>query len=179
MPVRLSSGAHRANHHAEMRPTAARTLESVFNILQDELEEKSVLDLFAGIGSYGIMAVRRGAQSSVLVDNSRESERRVLKAITQYHLEEQVTFLREDVSHFLHRAERDQQKFDLVFADPPYASYTPGQVIQEILECGVLAESGILIFEHSSHQAPPVFSQLALRKSRVFGETTVSIWDHA
>ena len=178
MAVRLSSGSRRTKLHPELRPTAARTLESVFGILADELDERRVLDLFSGVGSYGVMALRRGAASAVFVDNSREAEKRVLKAIAQYHLEENALVFREDASHFLHRAEREQHQYDLIFVDPPYQVLAPGPVILEILDSAILTHNGVLVFEHSSHQAPPELDSLVLRKSRVFGETTVSIWDH-
>lgn len=178
MAVRLSSGSHRGNHHASLRPTAGRTLESVFNILADEVEGLRVLDLYAGVGSYGIMALRRGAALAVFVDKAHEAERRVQKALAQFHLEEAALFFREDVSHFLHNTMRWEEPFDLIFADPPYNEIVPGPMIEQILESGMLAHDGILVFEHSKRHAPPDFETLKLRKSRVFGETTVSIWDH-
>lgn len=177
MAIRLSSGSRRHEHHQELRPTAARTLESVFDMLSSEVEGRRVLDLFSGVGSYGVMALRKGAASAVFVDKSHEAEKRVAKALEHYHLEEQAAIFREDVSHFLHKTERWDVPFDLIFADPPYQEITPGPVIEEILDAGMLASGGVLVFEHSKRQAPPAFSALALRKSRIFGETTVSIWD--
>ena len=178
MAVRLSSGSRRASHPPELRPTAGRTLESVFNILNGEIENRRVLDLYSGAGSYGIMALRRGAELAVFVDNNREAERRVERAIRQYHLESQAIVYREDVAHFLHATERWSDQFDLVFADPPYNVQPPGPVIEEVLDSGLLARGGVLVIEHSKRQAPPEFPGLSLRKSRVFGETTVSIWDY-
>jgi 16S rRNA (guanine(966)-N(2))-methyltransferase RsmD len=176
MPVRLSSGSHKNKTH-ELRPTTARTLESVFAMLAEDIAEKRALDLFAGVGSYGVMALRHDAALGVFVDKAHDAEKRITRAVTQYHLEERAMIFREDVSHFLHKTERWAEPFDLIFADPPYALYTPGPVIEEILASGLLAPQGVLIFEHSKHHAPPEFPSLSLRKSRVFGETTVSIWD--
>ncbi len=177
MAIRLSSGAHRNQHSQVMRPTAARTLESVFDMLNGEVENARVLDLFAGTGSYGILALKRGAREAVLVDNSREAEKRMQKEISRYHLEVQARIHREDVTHFLHNSARRHEPFTLVFADPPYDAYSPAMVIEEILVSGLLASDGVLVYEHSKRQAPPEMPRLQLRKSRVFGETTVSIWD--
>ncbi|RPH93835.1 hypothetical protein EHM69_09100 [candidate division KSB1 bacterium] len=179
MAIRLSSGSHRREHASQLRPTAARTLESVFGMLSDEVEGRRVLDLYAGVGSYGVLALRKGAELAVFVDKSHEAEKRILRAITQYHLDEQAKVFREDVSHFLHKTERWDVPFDLIFADPPYGEVTPGPVIEQILDSGMLTKGGVLVFEHSKHHAPPEISALTLRKSRVFGETTVSIWDYA
>ena len=178
MAVRLSSGSRRASHPSVLRPTAGRTLESVFSMLNGEVEGRRVLDLFSGVGSYGIMALRRGASVAVFVDSSREAEKRTDRALRQYHLEGQALVFREDVAHFLHARERWDEPFDIVFADPPYSEYTPGPVIEQILESEMLTHGGVLVFEHSRRQAPPEFPFLKLRKSRVFGDTTVSIWDY-
>lgn len=178
MAVRLSSGAHRGTHHSELRPTAGRTLESVFSMLAGEIEGRTALDLYAGVGSYGIMALRQGASRAVFVDKSHEAEKRMLRAIAKFHLEDRAQLFREDVLHFLHKTDRWAEAFDLIFADPPYTDVVPGPVILEILDSGLLAHGGVLVFEHSRRQAPPHFPALALRKSRVFGDTTVSIWDH-
>lgn len=177
MAVRLSSGSHRRKQHGELRPTAARTLESVFDMLMQEIEGRRVLDLFAGTGSYGVTALRRGADFAVFVDNSREAEKRTGKALEHYHLEEQAKVYREDVTHFLHRAGQAYDPFDIVFADPPYDVVHPAPVVDAILEAGVLTHGGVLVFEHSRRFAPPVCPGLTLRKSRIIGDTTISIWD--
>jgi 16S rRNA (guanine966-N2)-methyltransferase len=178
MAVRLSSGSRRHEHRAELRPTAARTLESVFGILNGELADRRVLDLFAGLGSYGILALKQGAAQAVFVDKSHDAERRMLQTLSKFHLDENAQVFHEDVFHFLHKTERWPEPFDVIFADPPYEEIKPGTVIEEILDAGLLAHGGVLVFEHSRRQAPPEFPALSLRKSRVFGDTTVSIWDH-
>ncbi|MBI5059786.1 RsmD family RNA methyltransferase [candidate division KSB1 bacterium] len=177
MAIRLSSGSRRHTHGGELRPTAARTLESVFNMLAGEAAGKSVLDLFCGVGSYGIHALKHGARLAVLVDRAHESEKRTLRSLAQFHLQDRAVFCREEVAHFLHNSARWPEPFELIFADPPYDLVAPGPVIESIMESGLFAAEGVLVFEHSKRQAPPEVTGLALRKSRVFGETTVSIWD--
>jgi 16S rRNA (guanine966-N2)-methyltransferase len=177
MAVRMSSGLRRGKMQIEMRPTSARTLESVFNMLHNEIPDTRVLDLFAGIGSYGVLALRRGADVAVFVDKSREAERRMKRALAQYHLEDRSVVHCEDVSHFLHTANRFTEPFNIIFADPPYEKVVPAELIETILESKLLAPQGIIVFEHSKRQAPPDIVGLNLRKSRVFGDTTVSIWD--
>ncbi|MCC6475594.1 RsmD family RNA methyltransferase [bacterium] len=177
MAVRISSGLRRGKVHVELRPTAARTLESVFDMLRSDVEGARVLDLFAGTGSYGVIALRRGADYAVFVDKSRESEKRMKRAIQQYHLEERSMVLCEDVTHFLHTAHRSHDPFGVIFADPPYELFTPGPVLEQIMDSQLLASNGIVVFEHSKRHAPPDIAGLKLRKSRVFGDTTVSIWD--
>ncbi len=147
-------------------------------MLNGEIDGCRVLDLYSGVGSYGIMALRQGAKFAVFVDNTREAEKRMERAIRQFHLETQAMIFREDVAHFLHATERWPEPFEVIFVDPPYSTHTPGPVVEAILDSGLLAHGGILVFEHSKRNAPPEFPGLKLRRSRIFGETTVSIWDH-
>jgi 16S rRNA (guanine966-N2)-methyltransferase len=178
MAVRLSSGSRRGHSVYELRPTASRTLEAVFDILMGEIADQRVLDLYAGVGSYGMMALRRSAGLAVFVESSRSAEKRIQRALAQYHLEERAMLFREDVEHFLHSTHRWTEPFNLIFADPPYEAVSPGPLMDAVLESGLLANDGILIVEHSKRHAPPEVPSLLLRKSRVFGDTTMSIWDH-
>ncbi|MBM3325287.1 MAG: 16S rRNA (guanine(966)-N(2))-methyltransferase RsmD [Calditrichaeota bacterium] len=177
MVEHILSRARERDKPRKLRPTAARTLESVFDMLQGEIEERTVLDLFAGTGAFGILALKRGAKLAVFADSTRESERRINKALAQFRLEERAIVFREDVFHFLSRVSKDGRTYDIIFADPPYDLYTMKKVMEAILDAAVLESGGILVFEHSKREAPPQFEGLTLRRSRVFGDTTISIFD--
>ena len=99
------------------------------------------------------------------------------RALQQYHLEDRAVVHCEDVQHFLHNAGRFTDPFQIVFADPPYEKVVPAVLLEQVLDSGLLAPGGVFVFEHSKRQAPPDIVGLKLRKSRVFGDTTVSIWD--
>lgn len=177
MAVRISAGLRRGKGHIELRPTSARTLESVFDMLRADIPDTRVLDLYAGVGSYGVMALKRGADVAVFVDKSREAEKRMKRALLQYHLEDRSVVHCEDVLHFLHTAGRFTEPFNIIFADPPYEKLNPADLMDQILDSKLLASGGVIVFEHSKRQAPPDIVGLKLRKSRVFGDTTVSILD--
>ncbi|MBU1937365.1 16S rRNA (guanine(966)-N(2))-methyltransferase RsmD [bacterium] len=178
MVQRISSGTGRGNKGQGFRPTAARALESIFDILHGEIEDRTVLDLFAGTGSFGVVALKRGAKLAVFADTSREAERRIQKALTQYNLTERAIVFREDVFHFLNRVSKEGRFYDIIFADPPYDMFSMKKVVNAILSAGILAPGGVLVFEHSKREAPPDMDGLMLRRSRVFGDTTISIFDH-
>lgn len=177
MVQRISSRVHRNEKNRGIRPTAARTLESVFSMLHGEIEGRTVLDLFAGTGAFGILALKRQANLAVFADSTRESQRQIKKALAQYHLEERAIVFHEDVFHFLNRVAKDGRTYDIIFADPPYDVYPMTKVIGAIIDARILAPGGVLVFEHSKHEAPPELDGLVLRRSRVFGDTTISIWD--
>jgi 16S rRNA (guanine(966)-N(2))-methyltransferase RsmD len=178
MVQHIASRARRGEKSRGIRPTAARTLESVFDMLQGEIEGRTVLDLFAGTGAFGIVALKRNASLAVFTDSMRESQKRINKALEQYHLEERAIVCHEDVFHFLNRVSKDGRVYDIIFADPPYDLYPMGRIIEAIFDARVLAPGGVLIFEHSKREAPPEYPGLVLRRSRIFGDTTISIFDH-
>ena len=177
MVQRISPRVQRSGKARGRRPTAARTLESVFDMLQGEIEARTVLDLFAGTGAFGLVALKKQASLAVFADSSRASERQIRKALEQYHLEDRAIVFREDVFHFLNRVAKDGRTYDIIFVDPPYDLYSITKVVSAILDAKVLAPGGVLVFEHSKREAPPELDGLSLRRSRVFGDTTISIWD--
>lgn len=101
----------------DVRPTTDKVKESLFNILQFELEGREVLDLFAGSGQLGLEALSRGAKSAVFVDSSPRSLDIVKKNIRLTGMEAQASAVAGDAFSFLAVTDR---KFDLVFLDPPY-----------------------------------------------------------
>ena len=76
--MRVISGSARGKKLVSLegnntRPTLDRVKESLFNILQFDIADKDVLDLFAGSGAIGIEAISRGAKSAIFCDNSPEA----------------------------------------------------------------------------------------------------------
>lgn len=129
-----------------VRPTTDMARESLFNILNNyvEYEECSVMDLFAGTGAVSMEFVSRGARevTSIEINNActdfiKSSAARI--GITNLHV------VRADVFDLLKRANR---KFDIIFADPPYALESLPQLPDIIFERQVLTEDGIFILEH-------------------------------
>ena len=78
------------------RPTLDRVKEAVFSIIQFELEDKEILDLFSGSGALAIESLSRGAKSAVLCDNSREAIRIIRQNIEETKLESKVEIINKD-----------------------------------------------------------------------------------
>jgi 16S rRNA (guanine966-N2)-methyltransferase len=99
------------------RPTSERAKEAVFSILQFELRERRVLDLFAGSGQLALEALSRGASSVRMVDAAKQS-----CAMARKNLEKSKltggSVVQSDCLQFV---KRDAGKYDIIFADPPYA----------------------------------------------------------
>ena len=96
------------------RPTTDNVKESMFNLIQFDIEGRRVLDLFAGTGQLGIEALSRGARSAVFVDESRAAVQLVRTNLAHCRLQGDV--VQGEALGYL----RTCGKFDLIFLDPPY-----------------------------------------------------------
>ena len=113
----------------DTRPTAERVKESVFSMLQFELENRRVLDLFAGSGQMGLEALSRGAQGCTFVENSLEAMEIVKRNAKKTRLIDKCRIVNMDYKDYLRGAAR-RDRFDIVILDPPYRC----KIIPEILE---------------------------------------------
>ena len=102
------------------RPTLDRVKEALFNIIQNEIIDAQVLDLFAGSGALGIEALSRGAKFAVFSDKSIQSVDIIKKNIEKTHLKEKAKIIKGNYLNILKECE-EQYQFDLIFIDPPYA----------------------------------------------------------
>ena len=99
-----------------VRPTQAKVRKSIFDIL-GPLNNMSVLDLYSGIGSLGIESLSRGASHLTAVENNPQIFKILLKNIQLICKDDDVKLHRMSVNRFLNI---NNQKFDVIFADPPY-----------------------------------------------------------
>jgi 16S rRNA (guanine966-N2)-methyltransferase len=119
--VRISGGVWRSRllrfpDAPGLRPTPDRVRQAVFNWLGQDMHGQHCLDLFAGTGAMGFEALSRGAKSLVLVEKSAIAYR-ALKENQQSLKAEQATIFNLDALDFI---KQNQQKFDVIFVDPPY-----------------------------------------------------------
>lgn len=120
--MRIISGSARGRklvspEGMDVRPTTDKVKESLFNIIQFELADASVLDLFAGTGQLGLEALSRGAAKAVFVDSSKKSLATVKRNVELCGFAGRSRLLQSDAFVYLARAE---ETFDFVFLDPPY-----------------------------------------------------------
>ena len=131
----------RTPENYDIHPTTDNVKESLFNIIQFDVEGRKVLDLFAGTGQLGIECLSRGADSVVFVDESREAVNIVKDNLKTCGLSASV--LQMDALSYL----RGCGKFDLIFVDPPYDSNLYEEVLKIINSVDILSDGGIIICE--------------------------------
>lgn len=155
----------------EIRPTTDNVKESVFNIIQFDIEGRKVLDLFAGTGQLGIECLSRGAESVVFVDQSREAVKIVRENLKSCGM--QASVLQQDAVSFL----RNCGKFDLVFVDPPYDSGLYETVLETINLVDILSEGGIIICEARREKAlPEMAAPYYKRREYNYGKVKICIY---
>jgi 16S rRNA (guanine(966)-N(2))-methyltransferase RsmD len=180
--VRIVAGSHRGRpllgpKGPGLRPTADRVRESLFNLLGQRFEGGTVLDLYAGTGALAFEALSRGMTRAVLVDSGAESERLVQANARSLGFDSVVTFLRLPVERALVRLGSERRQFELVFADPPYASGAAASLVEAVRAADVLAPGGILCVEHGHREpSPPGGPGLIPVEQRRFGDTAVSLF---
>lgn len=132
------------------RPTLDRVKESVFNIIQNDIEDSIVLDLFTGSGAIGLEMLSRGAQKAILCDNSKEAVEIVKKNIEKTHMNQKAEIYKLDFRTCLETVKNE--KFDIIYIDPPYNTDFIAQSLIKILELNIIKEKGKIILETDDEQ---------------------------
>ncbi len=129
------------------RPTLDRVKEAVFSIIQFDLEDKYVLDLFSGSGALAIESLSRGAKYAVLCDNSYEAIKIIKQNIKETKFEDKSKIINKDYVEALKKLNKQNIKFDIIFLDPPYKSDFAIKAIKYIVDNDMVTEDGTIIFE--------------------------------
>lgn len=128
------------------RPTTERVKEALFSMIQFELEDARVLDLFAGSGQLGLEALSRGAEHAIFTDVSPQATEIVKANARKTRLFEKCRVLTMDYKDFT-RTAAGKYKFDFIFLDPPYALKILPDVLMRIKEADILADNGMIVCE--------------------------------
>lgn len=156
----------------DTRPTTDKVKGSVFNILFDFVEGKKVLDLFSGSGAMAIEALSRGAKAAVLVDSSPKSVEIIKENLKFTKLTANVNCAKAET--FLSSC---NEKFDIIFMDPPYFSSHITECMEIISEGNILNENGIIIAESDKTEIfPEKIANFSLKDERFYGRVAVRFY---
>lgn len=158
------------------RPTTDMLRKAVFDVLGTK-ELGSVLDLYAGSGSFGFEALSRGAEEVVMVEKDKRTAELIKKNAEHLGIKDRIKVLSLDAKKAIRVLAEKGKVFDLIFLDPPYGDLqTVGQVLEEIVLKELLTEEGILVLQHPSRQRPPHTNGLLLQKTRTYGDSALSFF---
>lgn len=158
--MRVISGSARGRRLKELqgmdtRPTTDKVKESMFNIIQFEIEGRKVLDLFGGTGQLGIEALSRGAAHGTFVEQRREAVALIRDNLRATGLSESSHVVQGDALSFLASC---REKFDVIFLDPPYESGLLDQCLEAITKFDILNEHGIMVCESAAEKTLPALA---------------------
>ena len=178
--MRIVSGKHKSRRvnapkNLPTRPTTDIAKEALFNVLNNKyyLEDLSVIDLFAGIGSISIEFASRGTQNIISVDKHFGCIK-FINTVSK-DLDLNITTIKSDVYKFL---ERSSIKADIIFADPPY-DFSETQfdaILTAVFEKNMLEEDGLLIIEHSKQTDLTTHSNFSYAKK--YGGSVFSFFEN-
>lgn len=156
------------------RPTADRVKEALFSIINFDIPDAEVLDLFGGTGQLGIEALSRGAKRAVFVDAGDAACKLIKENLRRTKLEGQGSVVRSDYLQYLSRC---QEKFSIVFLDPPYAEEFLENSLKKLSEIDILKSNGIIVCERPlGKELPWEIPGFTRSKDYKYGKTLLTLY---
>ena len=157
--------------------------ENLFNILSsfenDFFYEKNILDLFAGSGALGFEAISRGVRSALFVESADLALKSIKKNVAELGEQTRTHILKADatkgelIANYMQQIKLD--KFDIIFADPPYNKNLGEIAFQQVLHYNLAKQKSIFILEESRKANISFSSHLNIIKKREYAHTSLYI----
>ena len=156
----------------ETRPTTGKVKESLFSIIQFDIEGRRVLDLFAGTGQLGIEALSRGAARCVFLDENREAVNIVMRNCKTCGVFDRSRVNVGEAARYLSAC---REQFDVVLLDPPFRGGTLEKILPGVEKC--VAPGGIVLCESETGLVLPAeVGGMTLKKQYKYGK--VLLWKY-
>jgi 16S rRNA (guanine966-N2)-methyltransferase len=161
-----------------VRPTLSSLREAVFNMLQGYMEEALFLDLFAGSGAMGLEALSRGAAHASFVDVDRKSIQAIKINCQALNVQPSTTIYFGDVLKKLGQLQKEQESFDIIYADPPYDQGHGEAVLSFLDSSSLLNPEGFLFIEEGFKTtiSDENLAHLKLHKEKRFGSSKLFLF---
>ena len=178
--MRIITGKYKGRHFDiprtfKARPTTDFAKENIFNVINGYIdwEDTTALDLFSGTGSISLELLSRGCKQVVSVEKDRDHARFISQCMEKIGTEEHI-LIKGDVFRFLKSC---HQKFDLIFADPPYGQGDHIRVLSAVDAGRLLAEGGLLILEQGADESVAEhMGRLSLLRERRYGAARICFY---
>ena len=185
--MRIISGNFKGNKILDpkdlnTRPLKDLTKESIFNIIihsnkfKVKLENSNILDLFSGIGSFGLECLSRGSTKITFVENYKNVLPILKKNILNLNYQDNVSIVESDILNELNFKTFDN-KFDIIFMDPPYKEKNLSKILDNIIDAKILNNNGIIIIHRHKKESDQFPSQLKIIEDKTYGISRVFFGD--
>jgi 16S rRNA (guanine(966)-N(2))-methyltransferase RsmD len=159
------------------RPTVDRVKENMFNIIQYEIDDAIVLDLFSGSGSLCIECLSRGARKAYFIERNPKCIPIIEGNLKRTRLEDLAVIENTNYEHFLAKSRFKDDKFDIIFLDPPHRMGMGFKAMELIDSYKLLADGGIIVVEHHSEEEyPDAEGTFEKYKYKKYGKTALSFY---
>ncbi|AAK79703.1 16S rRNA (guanine(966)-N(2))-methyltransferase RsmD [Clostridium acetobutylicum] len=159
------------------RPTLDRVKEAMFNIIQNDVPEAVVLDMFSGTGSLGLEAASRGAKVCYLIDKSPITYPILKENVENLRFDEECKTLNMDSYEAVRYLASKGKEFTLIFIDPPYAKEMIPPAIDLICEKKLLTKSGLIVTKiDSDEKIYEGNNEIIMVDHRKYGKTIVCFY---
>jgi len=178
--MRIISGKYKGHQlisftAEHIRPTTDRVKETLFNIIQGDIPEAIVLDLFSGTGNLGIEALSREAKETTFVENHPKSLELIRKNIEKLKLTELYFIINKDVIEFLKTPH--SKKFDIILIDPPFTKQMADEVMLKLSQSFLFHENTIIAIESAKKEKlEQSYNSLCCIDQRHFGDKVLSFF---
>ena len=178
--IRIIAGQHRGRRLPVLiadglRPTTDRVKETVFNWLMPYIQDANCLDCFAGSGGLGFEAMSRGAKSLTLVELNKAAAQQLKnnKALLKI---DNIEVIQQSALDFL---QANQQKFSLVFIDPPFRKGLAQQAAELLVTNGLDYNALIYVEMEADTNAQVMPSHWQLLKEKVAGQVVYRLYQNS
>ncbi len=161
------AGRNLVSPGGRVRPTAEAVRDRWLAMLEPDLDDTTILDLFSGSGALGLEALSRGAGKVDFVENGAPSLHSLKANVAKFPLKRRARIFKQDAIPFVERL--PEKTYDLAFADPPYGSRKLDRIITRWLE---VPFSRILCAEHAQEHKLPGKG----KRHDLGGETRVTVF---
>ena len=177
--MRIISGSFRGKKILQpldnfTRPLKDLTKESIFNVIKHsnkfniDLEKSYILDLFSGVGSFGLECISRGAKFVTFIENYKEVLPILKKNLDSLKSVNNYKILEKDILNDLNFISLNQ-KFDLIFLDPPYKDKNLLIILNKIIESKILSNNGVIIIHRHKKELDEFPKNLKIIEEKKYG----------
>ena len=163
------------------RPLRDMVKESIFNLIQHSkkinfsIENSKVLDLFSGSGSFGLECISRGANFVIFVENYKDILQILKKNLNSLKIENKFKIYEQDCFKFFQLNKNLNQRFNIIFMDPPYKEKNINLLIKEILDHRILEKSGVFIVHRHKSDKTEISKDIKILDERIYGISRIII----
>jgi len=161
------------------RPLKDLTKESIFNILLHsnlfnfKIDKMKILDLFSGVGSFGLECISRGAENVIFCEKYPETLKILKRNIVKFECEKKTKILENDIFDIKKIREIYKKKFEIIFLDPPFKEKKVSSLLDDIISLKLLSNNGIIIIHRHKKEKEIFPESFKIVKTETYGVSKI------